>query len=86
MGGRKRKIANPFSDVHIGLVDIRGGPIVAINALKQDGSQHNPPQWWAVLLIPIHLPGAADHPVKISSRGLKSFPCDWKSYRRRMAG
>ena len=73
-GRPEEKVRKSIFRRSLGLVDIRGGPIVAINALKQDGSQHSPPQWWAVLLISIHLPGAADHPVKISSRRLKSFP------------
>ena len=58
----------------LGIVDISGGPIAAINVLKMDGSQHRPPQRWEVFLISSDLPGAADHPVELSTRRVKSFP------------
>ena len=58
----------------LGIVDISGGPVAAINVLKMDGSQHSPPQWWEVFLISSDLPGTADHPVDLSTRRVKSFP------------
>lgn len=58
----------------LGVIDIKGGPVTSINVLKIDGSQYSPPHWWVVLLVPAELPGAADHPVKVSTHRKKSFP------------
>lgn len=58
----------------LGIIDINGGPVTSINVLKIDGSQYSPPQWWVVLLVPAELPGAADHPIKVSTHRKKSFP------------
>ena len=73
-GRPEEKVGKSLLRRSLGLLDIRDGPISAINVIKQDRSQHSPPFWWAVLLIPSQLPGAVDHPVEVSTRRLKSFP------------
>ena len=73
-GRREEGVCKSLFRRSLGIIDIGGGPVATINVLKIDGSQHSPPQWWVALLIPAQLPGAADHPVKVSTRRKKSFP------------
>ncbi len=73
-GRPEEKVGKSLLRRSLRLVDIRDEPISAINVLKQDRSQHSPTFWWAVLLIASQLPGAVDHPVKVSTQRLKSFP------------
>lgn len=73
-GRREEEVCKSLFRRSLGIIDIRGGPVESINVLKIDGSQYSPPQWWVALLVPAQLPGAAHHPVKVSTRRTKSFP------------
>ena len=73
-GRREEGVCKSVFRRSLGIIDIKGGLVAPINVLKIDASQYSPPQWWVVLLVPVQLPGAADHPVKVTNHRTKSLP------------
>ena len=70
----EEQVENSWYQRSLGIIDISSGPVKWINILKQDGGQHNPPRWWAILGIPDEKPISDQNKIQIKTVRKKTIP------------
>ena len=70
----EEQVENSWYQRSLGIIDISPGPVKWINILKQDGGQHNPPRWWAILGIPDEKPISDQNRIQIKTVRKKTIP------------
>lgn len=73
-GRAEEGVNNSWYQRSLGVIDLQDGPVRWINALKKDGSQYSPPQWWYILFIPDGRSIPSKLPVEIKTVQRKTFP------------